>query len=60
MTTQAHDYGENYKKVRDAIHAENAKLPAVDHNGIPLDPARVTDPIARAARRTDSNLKETS
>lgn len=29
----------DYRQVRDAIAAERAKLPAVDHNGRPVDPA---------------------
>lgn len=36
------DVVDAYRRLRDAIAAENRKLPAVDANGVPLDPARRT------------------
>ncbi len=44
-----------YRSLREAIARETAKLPAVDHNGQPIDPARNHNPFTRHLTKGTEN-----
>lgn len=48
------DIAKRYRELHDAIRAQTRKLPAVDANGVPLDPARRTGAFTNLFTTTDT------